>query len=159
EGAHHGRGQPVSPRPQVGGPADEGIQVEPHLPPPHGRSDLGFRVPRGDAPVAFLSRRPLRLFTHFPIEPSSPQVILFPPTLSISPTTRTGGTAMLLRRLSTFARKALGLGHRPARMTRRRPPCPELLEDRCTPSGSPMDAGTQGLAQIDHFVVIYQENW
>jgi phospholipase C len=35
----------------------------------------------------------------------------------------------------------------------------ELLEERLQPSASVVDAGTQALAQIDHFVIIYQENW
>jgi phospholipase C len=39
----------------------------------------------------------------------------------------------------------------------RRVPSLEILEDRLQPSGGP--PGAQGLAQIDHFVVIYQENW
>src|SRR5262249_33050561 len=35
----------------------------------------------------------------------------------------------------------------------------EALEDRNLLSGGPTDPGTQALQQIDHFVVIYQENW
>jgi phospholipase C len=63
-------------------------------------------------------------------------------------------------RLSATAKRILGFRERPAR--RRDNRCGqarlqlEALEDRCVPSG---DAGTQGLNQIDHFVVVYQENW
>src|SRR5262249_40893708 len=35
----------------------------------------------------------------------------------------------------------------------------EALEDRLQLSASPVDPGTQALNQIDHFVIIYQENW
>src|SRR5262249_22504697 len=35
----------------------------------------------------------------------------------------------------------------------------ECLEDRLAPSGATVDPGVQGLNQIDHFVIVYQENW
>jgi phospholipase C len=35
----------------------------------------------------------------------------------------------------------------------------EILEDRSLMSASALDPGTAALQQIDHFVVIYQENW
>jgi phospholipase C len=57
-----------------------------------------------------------------------------------------------LRRPSPFGAKKR---HRPvpARL------CVEALEDRLQMSAGPVDPGTAALQQIDHFVVIYQENW
>jgi acid phosphatase len=67
---------------------------------------------------------------------------------------------MLLRLLSAVARKSRRLGSHPSSRRKRfcLPLSLELLEDRCTPNGS-MDPGVEALNQIDHFVVIYQENW
>src|SRR5262245_32677841 len=47
------------------------------------------------------------------------------------------------------------------RAPRRRTAIPrvERLEDRLQLSGGSADPGAQALKQIDHFVVIYQENW
>src|SRR5262249_16305237 len=49
--------------------------------------------------------------------------------------------------------------HRPACRQLRLLPAVEFLEERCQPSGNPIAPGTLALQQIDHFVVIYQENW
>jgi phospholipase C len=46
---------------------------------------------------------------------------------------------------------------RPSQPRRQARPTLETLEDRWVPA--PLDPGTAALQQIDHFVVIYQENW
>jgi phospholipase C len=56
--------------------------------------------------------------------------------------------------------RLFGAAHRSPALSARRPrPLVEALEARELLSGGPIDPGSQALAQIDHFVVIYQENW
>jgi phospholipase C len=68
-------------------------------------------------------------------------------------------------RFLTGVRRFLGRARRGARTERTRPPTLEALESRLHPSASPTSPPPQGasqessLQQIEHFVVIYQENW
>jgi phospholipase C len=66
---------------------------------------------------------------------------------------------MALSWIHAATRNLVRPANRAARRARQAELRVEVLEDRRQPSASPADPGAQALQQINHFVVIYQENW